>query len=99
MRDTSTKVRENRLRRMADRRGLKLQRSPRRDTHAIDFDLYALTTVDGARGTVHEEGVISPFALTLDEVEAHLADDGRCPRCATELSHDGYCGVCNPRNL
>ena len=100
MRDQTIKVRENRLRRMADRRGLKLQRSPRRDTHALDYDLYALMTVDGARGTVHPEGAISPYVLTLDEVDEHLKDaDGRCPRCASELNSSGYCGSCNPRNL
>ena len=99
MRDTSTKVRENRLRRVADRRGLKLRRSPRRDTHALDYDLYALTTLDGAGGTVHPEGAISPYALTLDEVEERLAYNGKCSRCSTDLNSNGYCGVCNPRSI
>ena len=93
------KVRENRLRRMADRQGLKLRRSPRRDTHALDYDLYALTTHDGGRGTIHEQGPISIFALDLDEVHQHLVGDGRCHICSTELSHNGYCGVCNPDRL
>ena len=66
------KVRENRLRRMADRQGFKLQRSPRRDTDAIDYGLYALTTHDGGKGTIHEQGPISIFALRLDEVEEYL---------------------------
>ena len=66
------KVRENRLRRMADRQGFKLQRSPRRDTDAIDYGLYALTTHDGGKGTIHEQGPISIFALSLDEVEEYL---------------------------
>ena len=70
MRDS--KVRENRLRRMADRQGLKLRRSPRRDENAIDYGLYALTTHDGGRGTIHPEGPISPFALDLDAVEQLL---------------------------
>ena len=97
--DNKAKTHENRLRRVAHRLGLKLQRSPRRDTHAIDYDLYALMTVDEAGGTVHPEGAISPYALTLDEVEERLAYNGKCSRCSTDLNSDGYCGVCNPRNL
>ena len=65
------KVRENRLRRMADRQGLKLQRSRRRDEKAIDYNLYALIYVD-IGGTMHPEGPISPFTLDLDEVEEYL---------------------------
>ena len=98
MRDQKIKVRENRLRRMADRRGLKLQRSPRRDTHALDYDLYALTDCE-VGGSLYEHGPVSIFTLDLDEVEAHLAEDGRCPRCSTDLNSNGYCGVCNPSRL
>ena len=65
------KVRENRLRRMADRQGFKLRRSPRRDTSAIDYGLYAITDhVSG--GLVYEEGPISIFTLDMDEVETYL---------------------------
>ena len=70
------KVRENRLRRMAARQGLKLRRSPRRDENAIDYGLYALTTHGGGRGTIHPEGVISSFVLDLDEVEQLLTPQG-----------------------
>jgi hypothetical protein len=35
--DGDDKVRENRLRRMAQRRGMQLQKSRRRDPNAIDF--------------------------------------------------------------
>ena len=66
------KVRENRFRRMADRQGLKLRRSPRRDENAIDYGLYALTGHGGLRGTIHEQGPISIFSLDLDEVEEYL---------------------------
>ena len=65
------KVRENRLRRMADRQGLKLWRSRRRDTDAIDYGLYALTTQDTG-GLMHHPGPISVFELDLDEVEDYL---------------------------
>ncbi len=40
--DTSEKVRENRLRRMADRQGYRLVKSRSRDPRAVDFGLYAL---------------------------------------------------------
>ena len=77
MRDVKSKTRENRLRRMANRQGMKLHRSPRRDTHALDYDLYALTTLDGGRGNVHEDGPNSIFTLALDEVEEYLTDGSR----------------------
>ena len=65
------KVRENRLRRVADRQGLKLRRSRRRDPQAIDYGLYALTAQDG-RGFTHLQGPNSIYALSLDEVEEYL---------------------------
>ena len=67
------KVRENRLRRMADRQGLKLRRSPRRDEKAIDYDLYALTDYETG-GSVFEEGPISIFTLDLDDIEQYLTE-------------------------
>jgi hypothetical protein len=42
MSEESEKVRENRLRRMADRQGLKLVKSRRRDPRALDYGTYAL---------------------------------------------------------
>ncbi len=66
---TDDKVRENRLRRMADRQGLKLTRSRRRDPRALDYGLYWLAD---ARTSALE----SPEAgLTLDEVEQYLTSD------------------------
>lgn len=68
------KVRENKLRRIADRRGLRLSRSRSRDENAIDFGLYALIDIQ-TNGMINE-----PIAqrwihsLTLDEVEAYLSD-------------------------
>ena len=66
------KVRENRLRRMATRQGLRLWRSRRRDENAIDYGLYAITTQDGGRGLIHPDGQNSIFTLDLDEVEEYL---------------------------
>ena len=69
---TYDKVRENRLRRMAHRQGFRLSRCPRRDTRAIDYGLYAITTQDGGRGTIHPTGQLSIFALNLEDVEEYL---------------------------
>lgn len=49
---TEEKVLENRLRRVADRRGLKLVKSRSRDTNAVDYGLYALIDV-ATRGAIN----------------------------------------------
>lgn len=59
------KVRENRLRRMAERQGLKLEKSRRRDPRAVDYGVY--TIVDLKANTV-----ACPGTLDLDEVESYL---------------------------
>ena len=69
MRDS--KVRENRLRRMADRQGLKLRRSPRRDTRAIDYGQYALSFQETG-GLVHPAGGMTIYTLSLEDVEGYL---------------------------
>ena len=68
----ASRVKENRLRRMAARRGLTLWRSPRRDKMALDFGLYAITPSKG-RGLMHPAGAISKFSLSLVEVESFLS--------------------------
>jgi hypothetical protein len=69
---TAEKVRENRLRRMAQRQGLRLEKSRRRDPRALGFGRYVV--IDVASGTA--VGVLgSAQTLTLDEVEAHLTRD------------------------
>jgi hypothetical protein len=42
---TDEKIRENRLRRMAERQGLRLEKSRRRDPRAVDYGTYWL--IDG----------------------------------------------------
>lgn len=74
----SDKVRENRMRRMARRQGLILQRSRRLDPQAVDYGLYALLSVETG-GTIHPEGGTSIYTLTLDEVEGWLTDEGGRP--------------------
>src|SRR5262245_18862319 len=49
--DTKTKVRENRLRRMASRQGLRLEKSRQRDPMALDYGKYRL--VNGPPGHIY----------------------------------------------
>jgi hypothetical protein len=68
------KTRETRLRRAADRQGLRLERSRRRDPRAVDYDRYWL--VDLATGDVVVGA--SPIGRpnwSLNQVEAWLASD------------------------
>jgi hypothetical protein len=63
------KVRENRLRRMADRQGLQLVKSRRRDPRATDYGRYAL--IDPFTNTI-VVGATERFEFTLDDVEDYL---------------------------
>jgi hypothetical protein len=70
------KVRENRLRRMAERQGLRLVKSRRRDPLALDYQLYALVSKDEFKiAGGWQEG--DRFGSTLDEVEARLSKGTR----------------------
>ena len=69
--DNKAKTHENLLRRRANRRGLTLRRSPRRDRRAVDYGQYALSFQDSG-GLVHPDGVLSIYAMSLEEVEAYL---------------------------
>jgi hypothetical protein len=56
------KVRENLARRMAERQGLVIHKSGRRDPRAIDFEKWSI-----------DDGYQEPrFIYTLDEIEAIL---------------------------
>ena len=67
---TEDKVRENRLRRMADRQGVKLKRSATRDPLAIDYGVYWIT--DAAGEIVYGDAGGRP----LDDVESWLSVGG-----------------------
>jgi hypothetical protein len=67
--DNYEKTRENRARRAAERRGLRLERSRRRDRQAIGYGRYQL--IDIATNTVASLGGIGGW-LTLDQAEAQL---------------------------
>jgi hypothetical protein len=68
------KVRENRLRRMADRQGLRLVKSRSRDPRAVDYGLYAL--IDHNTGGAVNPAIANRWicSWTLDEVESWLTD-------------------------
>ncbi len=67
--ERADKVRENRLRRMAIRQGLRLLKSRRRDERAVDYGGYML--VDD-RNFVVEGASSFAFSASLDDVEAYL---------------------------
>jgi hypothetical protein len=74
MNESSEKVRENRIRRMAQRQGLALSKSRRRDPRAIDYgDLY-LQRLDAPTPERSNDAWIGPFR-DLDEVERWLDTD------------------------
>ena len=82
--DTAEKTRENRLRRVAERRGFRLEKSRIRDPRAIGYGRYCIyQDTAGPSGLVKESAL--PIAetitwvnraavptMTLDEVEAWL---------------------------
>ena len=64
------KVRELRLRRTAERQGLRLVKSRRRDPHALGYGTYGL--VDAASGDQVAAADTEGFGMTLDAVERVL---------------------------
>jgi hypothetical protein len=72
MTNEDLKVRENRLRRAADRQGYRLMKSRSRDPKAIDFDLYAL--IDVRTGEAVNPAIAQRWTCswTIDEIEEYL---------------------------
>lgn len=70
--EQAEKVRENRLRRMAERQGLELQKSRRRDPRAYDYGTYQL--IDPYTNTIAVGDTNRGYGLTLDEVEKALTE-------------------------
>jgi hypothetical protein len=71
MSDTAYKVYENRLRRMAQRQGLRLEKSRRRDPRAIGFSTYML--VD-SNNTITAGDQQNGYGLSLDDIERALTE-------------------------
>jgi len=65
---TDEKVRENRLRRMADRQGLRLVKSRRRDPRSLDYGKYLL--IDHQYG-----GSVMAGWEDIDTIETYLTDE------------------------
>ena len=87
--DNAQKARENRLRAMARRQGLRLVKNPRRDPRAIDYGSYMLVNPD-------TEWMVADFGWDhvgrpdgdswLDDIEAYLTSASRkqAPKTAEE---------------
>jgi hypothetical protein len=75
---TTEKVRENQLRRAAERQGLALSKSRRRDPRAIDYGEMWLQWLQSPIPERQNDAWVGPFRH-LEEVEAWLAlpDDER----------------------
>jgi hypothetical protein len=67
------KVRENRLRRSADRQGYRLMKSRSRDPRALDHGLYALIMPQTGGAVNRALADHWTCSWTLDQVEAYLA--------------------------
>lgn len=67
------KVDENRVRRMARRQGLMLQKTNRRDRRAVDYGMYRLVLPE----EVALSEIDRPYGLTLDGVEETLTRVGQ----------------------
>ncbi len=85
---TQEKARENRLRRMAERRGLTLRKSRRRDPGALDYGAYWLIRVSTGAGKP-DELVTREKGLTLDGIESYLRTLDRRKGGATILVPQG----------
>jgi len=70
MNDIAEKIRENRLRRMAERQGYALVKSKRRDPRALGYAGFMI--VEPYTNTIVYGEIDSDQALTLDQVEAWL---------------------------
>src|SRR5579859_2201461 len=66
------KVKENRLRRIAERRGLRLEKSRRRDQRAPDYNGFML--VDAYKNTVVLGATHFAYSASLEDVEAFLEE-------------------------
>lgn len=73
--EQNDKVRENRIRKQAARRGLMLQRSKRRDPDALDYGKYWLVDISTNVVIFGGPGVLGGPDADLDEVEEYLKGD------------------------
>jgi len=69
---TAEKTRETRLRRMAERQGLVLRKSGRRDERALDYGTFGL--YDAWTNTLEVGDLSTGYGLSIDEVENALKE-------------------------
>ena len=72
---SDSKVRENRVRRMAARQGLELVKSRRRDPRALDYGGYLLR--DPYNNVIVYSYGYNEFGASLDDVEKWLLQEER----------------------
>jgi hypothetical protein len=73
----SEKVREVRLRRMAERQGLELRKSRRRDPNALGYGCWMIVDPFNSNAVVaNSAGPTGEPNLDLDDVEAYLTGGG-----------------------
>ncbi len=72
--ERAEKVRENRLRAMAERQGLALRKSRTRDPRALDYDRWMILDPT-VKGGVVGKGRTGKPSMTLGEVEDNLMGD------------------------
>lgn len=73
---TAEKIRENRLRRMAERQGLALHKTRRRDPRALDYGCWMIVDPYNGNAVVAGTGAIGRPSFDLDDVEAYLTGKG-----------------------
>jgi hypothetical protein len=76
--------RERRIRRLAERRGVAVRKSPEEDPHSPDFGKFQI--VDPGDNTVIAGDEPHAYSLTLNDVEQWFTNDEVTPQASVELS-------------
>ena len=84
---TPEKVRENRIRRMAERQGLVLTRSRRRDPQAFDYGRYWLTAAVGGQTVDECEGCNEQKTIPMMDLDPGTGQlfPGLCAECVEKF--------------
>lgn len=72
---TKEKIRENRLRRMAERQGLKLHKIKRQDPRAIDYGTFYLVDLRLDSLVFPQSYGETGIGATVDEIEQYLTGE------------------------